>query len=136
MNIYLYGGPNGNDLRFNANKTIIENNFPPEVGKNYTIDIKNGFLLLAYPNENDQGSFKFKYWVSPYSIPWYERILTLNFETPDGQKVMYYCIAVISVFGLLICLGFVLCIRRCCCDQSNKISSKVEFTNEKIELPI
>ena len=47
MNVYLYGGLN----RFEATKSVVENNEQVKEGVTYEIDYKIGFLLIAYPNE-------------------------------------------------------------------------------------
>ena len=57
MNVYLYGGPS----RFQATKSVTENNEQVELGKTYSIDYRVGFLLIAYPNEEKVTNFEFKY---------------------------------------------------------------------------
>jgi len=48
MNIYLYGGKTRGD----ATESIINENEAVTIGKNYTIDISKGMLLVAYPNKD------------------------------------------------------------------------------------
>ena len=48
MNVYLYGGK----TRSAATEAIINENEAVTTGKNYTIDVSKGMLLVAYPNKD------------------------------------------------------------------------------------
>ena len=133
INFYLYSGPKSDTLRYHANETVVPENVSPTIGQNYTLDIKKGFLLIAYPNENEQGSISFKYWLAPYSMPWYERLLTLNFEGSAGQQLFNYSLIALGILTIIILCCGLYCLRKYCCSgSSNKVSDKVEFTNELV----
>ena len=121
MNVYLYAGPKSDNLRFHANQTIISNNVSPSISTNYTTPISNGFLLVAYPNENDKGSISFKIWVAPYSVPWY-------------MKFFWYLVGAAAAVGLIICSIVICCIKKYCC-QGSASSNKVGADVEEIEVP-
>jgi len=57
MSVYLYGGPS----RFQATKSVTENNIQVEEGKTYSIDYRVGFLLIAYPDKGAVTKFEFKH---------------------------------------------------------------------------
>lgn len=48
MNVYIYGG----NSRQNATESVILDNQKAQTGQNYTIDVSDGMLLIAYPNQN------------------------------------------------------------------------------------
>jgi hypothetical protein len=48
MNVYVYGG----NSRSNATQYIINDNEQAQIGKNYTIDVAQGMMVVAFPNEN------------------------------------------------------------------------------------
>ena len=57
MNIYVYGGLN----RFEATTNIIPQNTPAEAGDTYHINYEMGMVVIAYPNENAETDFEFRY---------------------------------------------------------------------------
>ena len=48
MNVYLYGGKG----RANATESLIDNNQMVKIGKNYTVPIDSGMLLIVYPEKD------------------------------------------------------------------------------------
>jgi len=46
MNVYLYGGKD----RYSATEEIVRDNEAVSVGRTYSTDYTNGFLLVAYPD--------------------------------------------------------------------------------------
>lgn len=48
MNVYIYGGQD----RFDATKSLVRHNEMPIVGKNYTVDLSEGMLIVAWPNKD------------------------------------------------------------------------------------
>ena len=71
MNIFLYGG----NSRFNATEQIISSNEPAEVNTNYTISFTSGMLVVAFPNEDQDGAhFEFEYWLDGYTPSWFELV--------------------------------------------------------------
>ena len=69
MNIFLYGGTS----RFNATEQVVSSNEAAEINTNYTISFTSGMLLVAFPNEDQDGAhFEFEYWLDGYSPSWFE----------------------------------------------------------------
>lgn len=61
MNVYIYEGTD----RYNAKKSLIQDNAQIELGVNYTVSNSSGILVIAYPNEGVDTEFDFKYWLHP-----------------------------------------------------------------------
>lgn len=80
MNVYLYGGK----TRGAATELIVNENEAAVIGKNYTIDISKGMLLVAYPNKDQVTEFEFKYWIAPYNKTVLDLALALDFDGPMG----------------------------------------------------
>lgn len=59
MNVYIYGGSS----RTTATESLIPGNEQAEVGKTYEIDVDQGVLIVAYPNEDKDTDFGFNYWL-------------------------------------------------------------------------
>lgn len=64
MNIYIYGG----NTRYTAPKSIVDNNLPAELGIQYSINVEEGLLVVAYPNKDVYTELEFKYWIEPEKI--------------------------------------------------------------------
>ena len=101
LNVYLYGGRD----RYNAVESIISGNKKAELNTNYTVDVDDGFLIVAYPDENVPTEFEFEYWVADLSEDLVKRIEDLNFAGKDGETLL----AVILLVTFCILLFF------CCC---------------------
>jgi len=65
MNVYIYEGLD----RMSANKSVIESNAMPEIGKTYIVDYMSGFLVVAHPNKDVDTEFQFKYWYQEWVDP-------------------------------------------------------------------
>jgi hypothetical protein len=37
------------------------------MNQNYTVDTNTGFLLIAYPEKDEDTEFEFEYWVADFS---------------------------------------------------------------------
>lgn len=59
MNVYVYAGKS----RMAATDSVILGNEQAAVGQTYTIDASQGFLIVAYPNEDQETEFGFNYWL-------------------------------------------------------------------------
>jgi hypothetical protein len=80
MNVYVYGG----NSRSNATQYIINDNEQAQIGKNYTIDVAQGMMVVAFPNENAVTEFEFKYWVDNYDKTIFDLALAFDFNGPMG----------------------------------------------------
>lgn len=60
MNVYIYGGKNRDD----ANIMVVPENAMPTIGELYTLDATdgNGFLIVAFPNQDQDTNFEIEYW--------------------------------------------------------------------------
>ena len=60
MNVYIYGGKD----RDNANIMVVPENAMPTIGELYTLDATdgNGFLIVAFPNQDQDTTFEIEYW--------------------------------------------------------------------------
>ena len=64
--VYIYGGSN----RFDATKSIIQENNQPSVDQEYIVDASTGLLIVAYPTEiNKETDLSFIYWTNKAVIP-------------------------------------------------------------------
>jgi hypothetical protein len=51
----------------------VSSNEPAEIDTNYTISFTSGMLVIAFPNENQDGAhFEFEYWLDGYVPSWFE----------------------------------------------------------------
>lgn len=101
MNVYIYGGKS----RYDATMSLTEQNLPVVIGKNYTVPVEVGMLIVAYPNENvDDTTFEFSY--SVVTAPPMEKI---------NRPMIAIILCVVVVLLVIVCLT----IRHC--KNRNKI---------------
>ena len=103
MNVYIYGGQD----RFSATNSLVSGNQMPLVGKNYTVDLTEGILVVVWPNKDKSTEFGFKYWVGEYRpVSWSTMIRNWDFDYPNGTVVFVVMWIVLAVFAtiLIICL--------------------------------
>lgn len=93
MNVFIYGG---ND-RYNATTPIMGTDMNKMVvaGKNYSVPVETGILIVAYPNENvDNTEFEFNFMVEAGE---------LNEAKGPDRMMMAIIIVVIILVGVCIC---------------------------------
>lgn len=117
MNVQLFGGKS----REEANQKIVKDNFQAEVGKEYSIDYKEGILVVAYPNKDQETDFEFTYWIGGYDEPGF-----FDFEGENGE-LNFIIVCVVGVLIILLCL-----IGCFCCSKRLKSNSKVN-TADKVQ---
>jgi len=52
MNVYIYGGKDRNS----ATESIVINNEQPMLNMEYSVDMDNGILVIAYPNKDQKNT--------------------------------------------------------------------------------
>jgi len=109
MNVYIYGGPD----RFSATEQITKGNQMPVTGRNYSIPVSKGVLVVAYPNQEVDTEFEFKYWVDTFNNKsWSDMLTTWDFTGEDGDMVfLIFCIVAAIVLIIVMCCLF------CCCKR-------------------
>jgi len=125
MNVYIYGGQS----RYDATESIVKDNMQVEVGKNYSFDATKGILVIAYPNQDVDTDFEFKYWVAEFKeLSWTDMLLEWNFESEDGDAVfLSFVIIAAVVLTIVFCLCFCIC-RRCC-----RKNTRVEIVDDDVQ---
>jgi len=110
---------------------VIENNEAAKIGTNYTIDVADGMFVVAYPMEDVQTEFEFKYWVAVYDKTVLDHALDFDFDGPLGKRAMRLVILffVLVFFFILCCIG---CIIRMC--RRSRQNDKVMILAEETEL--
>ena len=89
---------------------MIVNNAAAKVGMNYTIDVADGMFLVAYPNENAQTEFEFKYWVDVYEKKRViDKVIAFDFSGTMGKKARIMVIAIFFMIFccVLFCIGYI-----------------------------
>ena len=76
MNIFIYVG----NSRFNATQSMINGNDKVILNKNYTIDVEQGILIVAYPKEDLDADFEFEYWAAPFDTGVINRMAVQDFR--------------------------------------------------------
>ena len=93
----------------------------PIVGKNYTVDLSEGMLVVAWPNKDVITDFGFKYWKGTYRpISWTTMIKNWDFDGPGGQVVFIALCVVLGVCATL-CLCCLFCCFKKCCHKSSRV---------------
>lgn len=75
MNVFVYGGKD----RYSATKPI-NGNQQLIAGRNYTVPVSEGMLLVAYPNKDSETEFEFDYFVAQVDDNLLDAIKSFNFE--------------------------------------------------------
>jgi len=89
MNVYVYGGKN----RYDSTVSITEGNDDVKIGKNYSIPVETGMLIVAYPNENvDDTTFEFSYQV----------VTGVPVKDDEGGAPIVIIIVVVIVLAIII----------------------------------
>lgn len=104
---------------------MVEGNEQVQVGKTYTINITEGMLLVAYPNEDQQTEFEFVYQVVPKILQPEPVVVPVPTPSKFGPMdvIENQQIAIIGLFVVLIL--FSLCIF-CICKKKTNTLNKVE----------
>ena len=128
MNVYLYAGKS----RSEATESMIEGNEQVKIGKNYTIEVTSGMLLIAYPNKDQDTEFEFKYWVAPYDKTVLDYMLNLDFDGKTGQEAKFVSLAAIAALTVVLCTCLCCCVRKC---KKARSSNQVIVLAEETDLP-
>lgn len=75
MNVFVYEGKD----RYTATAPI-NANLQLIAGKNYTVPVSKGMLLIAYPNKDVETEFEFEYYVSPVKDNLLDSIKNFDFK--------------------------------------------------------
>jgi len=106
MNVFIYSGPN----RFEALTSITDRNSQIDLNKNYTVDITEGFLIVAYPEKDSETEFEFHYHLEMYNDKtWDQMLITWDFNSDSGETVFLVFCVVAAVLVIL----FLCCLRSC-----------------------
>lgn len=65
MNVYVYAGLS----RLDAVHSVIPDNVQAQVDSTYTIGVDKGFLIVAYPNQDQETEFGFEFWTNAVLKP-------------------------------------------------------------------
>lgn len=131
--MYVFGG----NSRTNASIALNSGtNTTFKAGQYATVDASAGAVVLVQPRNYStiNGTFSFKYGVmSGERYPFYEKY----FLGEDGLNWMYAAIAIASFMGLLVVIGILICIikccRSCCCKQKvTPVNNKDSVHNKSL----
>lgn len=128
MNIYLYGGKSRSD----STMSLIGDNEQVTVGKEYTIEVKKGMLLVAYPNKDQETEFEFNYWVAPYDKTVLDKMIELDFDGPMGQQAKAMLVAAAAGLAVIFCVCVCCCVKKC---KKAKAKNQVVVLAEETDLP-
>jgi len=71
------------------------------------VQINDGFLIVAYPDENVDTELEFEYWVADVSEDIVQRIEDLNFVGKDGEMILALIIlAIIFILLVFCCIAY------------------------------
>jgi len=117
MNVFVYEGKD----RYSATRSV-NGNQQLLAGRNYTVPVSKGMLLIAYPNKGLETEFEFDYYVAPVENL-LDTLKNFNFEGEQGHKALAIVIGVAAAALLLVC-SCVICLARKQKNQNNKIENK------------